>query len=363
MQKKVVEDPSPETVVIVAFGDHQDSGKNFQKAIKDQNFHEFDVRQWLQRDPSVTVLHSENGEYQSTQRCVLQQSGFADLEKQLIDATWTNGKIAVYCSAGIHRSDVAGRMLEDVLNGIHDINGLRCFNAKYFALSSVPYKMHLQVIEDARQWYSSPWAVMPAAHKSIEERYAYSAAMSSKVAWTSWQEVHTYAGEIYKNFDLRVHHAKNRGDDGGDAATASSASSSPAAAPPVSASRPATPPKAAAAGIDDDSDDIMFKPPAKKLRTSDSGTPTWATVNRDVTVWYQVLEDLKCDKTACQTLFLLGQHSDDGYRSANAIIGKILKKQAEGHPVRNVSAFVHQCSLNARNAMTGGWGIKCAEPQ
>ena len=77
MQKKLAEDPIPETVVIVAFGEHQDSGKNLQKAIKDQNFHEFDVRQWLQRDPSVSVLHGENGEYQSTQRCVLQQEGFA----------------------------------------------------------------------------------------------------------------------------------------------------------------------------------------------------------------------------------------------------------------------------------------------
>jgi hypothetical protein len=101
----------------------------------------------------------------------------------------------------------------------------------------------------------------------------------------------------------------------------------------------------------------MFRP-AKRFRSPEK--PPSATFNRDATVWLSVLEEMKCDKTACQSLFLLGQHSDDGYRSANAIIGKLLKKQAEGHPVRNVSAFVHQCSLNARNAIPGGWGTKAS---
>ena len=35
---KVVADPEPEVVVIVSFGENQDSGKNFQKAIVDQKF-------------------------------------------------------------------------------------------------------------------------------------------------------------------------------------------------------------------------------------------------------------------------------------------------------------------------------------
>ena len=84
------------------------------------------------------------------------------------------------------------------------------------------------------------------------------------------------------------------------------------------------------------------------------GYEAWETAERNVMVWADVLRNAGCDETSRQELFLLAQHSDDGFKEANSIIGKILKKRSDKEVVANMSGFVHSCVRNARNEI-GSW--------
>ena len=82
-----------------------------------------------------------------------------------------------------------------------------------------------------------------------------------------------------------------------------------------------------------------------------SGGEAWRTTRQDITVWNEVLTAHGVDKAACQDLFLLAQHSSDGYKEANHIISKLIKKQQDKQLVTNTSAFVHKCVLNVRHKL------------
>lgn len=324
----------PETIVIVSFGIETDSGKNFMDAVKDQGFTIVDARKWLHRDPSVHVQYGENGTNPTTQRAVFAQDNFKQLMEELIDAVWSSGKIGVHCRKGVHRSDVAGRMLEDIANRIVDKTGRRIFNAKHFALSSVPFRMGPQLLEDARQWYKDPWALMPLVPSTQTTWYGYSAAMSSPAAWASWSGVHEYADKQYQQFDLEAWVTK-----GNDTADEDASAAAAATGAVMTSTETAN---------EEDS-------PRNKRPRPPSHEP-WQTLSRNIEVWRTTLEDEGVDRAATQELFLLAQHSDAGYQASNAIVAKLIKKRSEGFPVRKPSAFVHQCCCNARNAMQGGWG-------
>jgi hypothetical protein len=81
----------------------------------------------------------------------------------------------------------------------------------------------------------------------------------------------------------------------------------------------------------------------------------WAHTQRgSVHGWKDILEEHGVDRLAQQALFLLAQHSDDGYRQANVIIAKIVKKASatDGQGgLRNASGFVIRSVQNARNDM------------
>lgn len=79
-----------------------------------------------------------------------------------------------------------------------------------------------------------------------------------------------------------------------------------------------------------------------------STVPAWMTFDRDVRVWMELLKAFNVDDTSQMELFLLSQHSDQGFQEANAIISKLLKKRADGSHLDNSSGFVHACVKNAR---------------
>ena len=82
-----------------------------------------------------------------------------------------------------------------------------------------------------------------------------------------------------------------------------------------------------------------------------SGGEAWRTTRQDITVWNEVLTAHGVDKAACQDVFLLAQHSSDGYKEANHIISKLIKKQQDKQLLTNTSAFVHKCVLNVRHKL------------
>ncbi len=79
--------------------------------------------------------------------------------------------------------------------------------------------------------------------------------------------------------------------------------------------------------------------------------PEWVTFDRDATRWDDILKEHGVDSTARQELFCLAQFSEHGYREANSIMAKLLKKAADGERLGNISGFVHRCVLNARDNM------------
>lgn len=66
--------------------------------------------------------------------------------------------------------------------------------------------------------------------------------------------------------------------------------------------------------------------------------------------WWGVLTGWHVDTHAKQDLFLLSQHSTQGWRKANGIISKLIKKRTDGSGLANPSAFVHACVLHVRNS-------------
>ncbi len=76
--------------------------------------------------------------------------------------------------------------------------------------------------------------------------------------------------------------------------------------------------------------------------------PRWCTFAQSIDVWYAELVSFDVDEIAQKELVLLSQLSERGYQEANAILGKLLKKQADGVFVGNASGFVHACVNNAR---------------
>ena len=75
--------------------------------------------------------------------------------------------------------------------------------------------------------------------------------------------------------------------------------------------------------------------------------PPWATAERDVSVWYTMLKDKGADSASIQNVFALAQYSEEGYFEANALIAKVIKKEADGETINNISGFLHKCSQNS----------------
>lgn len=339
-------DMGPQTITIVSYGAEAESGRKFKDAVDEIGdiFVPFDARLMMPRDPNVAVKHGENGQFPCTQRAVMQQEGFGPFLTDLIDASWHHNALALFCNAGMHRSDVAGRVLEDVLNGIVDKKGRRLYNAKYFSVSAVPAKMMMTVIKDAKQWFLEPWALMPMSPPELEKRFGYEAAMTCKTAWDNFNLIHAHARSEYEDFDAVEHIELLK----------MQASMPPSDVAPWKLEPAETAPAVEPEIVEVHPEPTTEEPAAKRPRPPNY--EPWETVSRNITVWGSVLEENGVDVNAKQELYLLAQLGEDGYRAANGIIAKLIKKRCEGNPVRKPSAFVHQCTLNARNAMENGWG-------
>ena len=75
----------------------------------------------------------------------------------------------------------------------------------------------------------------------------------------------------------------------------------------------------------------------------------WATFERSAEVWADYLQDRGADSHSVAGLFLLAQMSDVGYKRANSIVYKVVKKDGDSQHITNVSAFIHSCVKTARH--------------
>ena len=97
--------------------------------------------------------------------------------------------------------------------------------------------------------------------------------------------------------------------------------------------------------------DVSPSPSRKRHIDIATDLPDWATFDRDVEKWWELLDYYDVDEPGRASLFALAQHSDKGYEAANDLIGKLVKKWADNVAVRNPSGFIHSSVLNARHKL------------
>jgi len=91
--------------------------------------------------------------------------------------------------------------------------------------------------------------------------------------------------------------------------------------------------------------------------------PAWATLERDVRVWWSLFDYWTLDDDARESLFSLAQQSDEGYKAANELVGKLLKKKNDSSIFNtSASAFVFSSVANARQTInTVGEGERASK--
>ena len=363
---------SPKGITVVSCG-RRDVGRFYDSLTDAGESHaeweHCDLTKYLIKDPATSVGHHEDGNYPQTQRCVVRQERFPEILIYFLNlacgcATDRPGqaftKFLLSCESGWHRASTCAMFLCCLLNYIVR-DGRRSFNANKFGLHDC-YGKHgfPQRIEHAIEWSREPWSVKDGGVVPRHTLFAYDACSIDPVASRNWSYV----------FDeVDAAHSAEVGPDGvpfppplsvptPDEVTAPSAPSNSNVAPSLYQQvrpphPPTSPPPTHLSSIARASSSSApaypsFPPPVDGPTDE---LPEWFTFDRDVSVWWRTLRNEGVDEDACKSLILLAQHSDDGYRAANALLAKITKKRADGEILTNPSGFIHKCSLNARHSI------------
>ena len=324
---------SPVPIAILTFGHSVQNGHRFltERAHK---FHVVDVRKRMVKNPDTSVNHGENGMFEKTQCVVMQQDGFVDVMTEVIDFAFDSlhahehgdyvPPIALGCTQGVHRVDVTGRMSESLLNSLKTPGGDRVFNVMAFHTSSVKAFEVMAMIDSAERWHDSPWTIAPGVDFNPSEIFAYRNIVKNKVAFDNFT---TIVDEVSKLLKEKFPVEES-----------------------IVGSAVEIDHRCAAESEDE----------SKKKKLKGEQIPAWASHGTDTAAqWYSFLISKKCDTTSIQELFCLSQMNEDGYVAANSIIAKVLKKQSDGVEFGNLSAFVHKCTTNARDALSSSksvWG-------
>ena len=283
-----------------------------------------DVRDALPRDPASRVGHKEDGKYPQTQRAVVGQSNFVELILFLVclafggarDIERAYSKFYVHCRTGFHRASTCGAFLAEVLNYITDGNA-RVFNAQLFPLHGCYDRdLRSKMLNNALSWASLPWNLRDGGRRTKMSLYAYEACMLDPTASSHWHGVYNTIDTWYP---LVPH---------------------PPCEPPIH--QPPPPPPAP-----DRSSSSSYRAPAR----ASEQLPDWATFEKSPRVWWELLDQLGCDRLSRRSLFCLAQFSDDGYEAANSALSKLVKKQADNEDISNASALLHTLCKNARHVL------------
>ena len=78
----------------------------------------------------------------------------------------------------------------------------------------------------------------------------------------------------------------------------------------------------------------------------------WQSFEPRIELWEETLEAWGVDDRARQSLYLLAQHSREGYELANDIVSKLVKKIADRMWAHNPSGFAQTAARNARHRLS-----------
>ena len=332
------------------------------------HFDYFDLRDLVQ-DPSTSVGHllKSDWQYEETQVAVIAQPGFPDCIKGIIDSVHQSQYIFLYCYTGYQRGSVTGKMLESQLNSLIDIDGNRIFNSICFMFhechTTKEYRLKLSNVVD---WVDNPWEIEGEYNGLKDSLFGYRSAMTTGASARNWDVMHDIINAEYmrigkKNvtFNPFVH-------------TSASTSSFIMPPPPSTPPRPShiMPPRPPPP-VDVQSNASSVKPPAPPKPPSAAAyeaqqqeqLPAWATLERDVRLWWSLFDYWSIDDDARESLFSLAEQSDEGYKAANELVGKLLKKKNDSSIFNtSASAFVYSSVSKARQTInTVGEGERASK--
>jgi hypothetical protein len=341
--------------------------KEMEKVYHD-DFDVIDLREILVKDPGVSVGHKQDFEYERTQVVVVSQDGFPDLIKSVIDtANFNMAHFFMHCKTGWHRASVTGKMLESQLNSLVDADGNRLFNTICFTLhdcqTAKEYSTKLSNVVD---WLDNPWVIESEYNGLKDSLFGYRMCMSTGPSARNWNNMYDIIGADYARigkkkvtFTPSVH----------TSASAPLFTMPPPPSMPLPVRPPPRPPppvlnSTAKAGPSSAKPPRPPEPPsqaafeqhhARQQKQRDQHwqqeeqLPAWATLERNVKVWWSIFDHWAIDVYARECLFALAQHSDEGYKAANDLVGKLLKKKNDNSTFNNASAFLFSSVLNARH--------------
>jgi hypothetical protein len=325
-----------------------------------------DLRPLLVEDPSTSVGHEEDYCYEETQVAVIAQIGFPDVIKGLIDSVHHTEYVFLYCHNGYHRGSVTGKMLESQLNSLIDIDGNRIFNSICFMFhechTNKEYKLKLSNVVD---WLDNPWEIEGEYNGLKDSLFGYRSAMTTGASARNWNTMHdiinaeyTRIGKKTVTFNPFVQTSASMSSFIMPPPPSTPPTPShimpPRPPPPVvvhskaSSAKPPEPPQPPSASDYEAQQHPFWQGEQQQL-------PAWATLERDVRVWWSIFDHWALDVEARESLFALAQHSDQGYEAANELVGKLLKKKNDRSIFNtSASAFVFSSVLNARAIINPG---------
>lgn len=300
-----------------------------------------DLTKILKKNPDTTVGWHQDCTHDWTYQVVSGQDQFGEINMAIIESVAKGyRKQFLHCKSGWHRASTVGKSTESNLNSLMYTDDTRCFNAQWFGLHKCDnQRMWSSQIDRALGWSESTWLSMDGPTNATEI-FGHRAAQGDPKSWANFVELQ----EMIDNVFCRAWHTPLRDKRVAAPQKAKMKPRQPPTPPPAHKRCPDMPPpppqpvrkRAREEHIDSDSDDKL---------------PDWASFEPNVENWWQLFDKLNVDESARMSLFVLAQHSEQGFKEANQITLKLIKKVNESTHISNASAFVFSSVINAYHAM------------
>jgi hypothetical protein len=269
-----------------------------------------DLTESLTKDPAARIKYNTNEKDPNVQLVVYGSTNFADVVIRLAkEISEGERRIALACEGGEHRAPVVGETLASQLNGIVDGSGKRAYNVQHFKASEYPDAGSIEgMARSAEGWAKAPWALQDEdSSHAKKDLYGYKATVKEQAASRTWMTIY----DSVRAMEL---------------------------------------PKPEAV--------LQEEEAVVNLTDEHELSPDWATFEQNPHVWWMKMQEWGIDEDGQADLFLLAQHSPEGWRAANSLMAKILKKKSDGEELRKPGAFIHAGCRNARHAIENSYDQK-----
>jgi hypothetical protein len=162
-----------------------------------------DLREVLSKDPSTSIGHKEDWQYEQTQQVVIAQDGFPHVIQEIIDMADYDHHFFIHCRTGYHRGSVTGKMVESQLNSLIDADGNRRFNAMLFMFHDCynvkTFKTkYLNVVD----WVGHPWEIEGEYNGLKDSLFGYRASMATGASARNWNFMNDNISAKYKRIGM-----------------------------------------------------------------------------------------------------------------------------------------------------------------